>query len=264
MVTHLDCDGDFDSDYYLKESILKFEYVKNKESELVSSEMKVLFSSVSIFPEEAHEFICSMIVNDFALLDDMRVVVETFYSKEEILGVWVDMKDDEKAKWLYHNVGSRSISVTVDDDIKITSFGLIPEGFLKRLYKICSERWEDVFLTCKWYNKSEVECGVILIKHDILAEDMRVLDEKKICDAGYFVKGNEECHEIISYLNSKSAELLQDGMEIDDIRVVFENYKYQEKWIRIGVYFDNMYLVCLRAIETEDFKFPILSCKKIY
>ncbi len=225
------------------------------------------YTRVTIEPTEAMDKICNMIENmpnsDYG--QETKALVQTFYTQEEI------QKDGNPISetgvdhdWLYKNVGCKWVTIGIDDDIRMESASSTPEKFLAKLYNICSEEFEDVSVTAKWWDEGETECGVSVVKMGIYAEDNELIESDGVFDPGYQADGEEDIDDITEYLtdNNMSQEEL-DEMDEDDIRSTFEQWKNEEKWDYISNSWDNMINSCLEAIETEDFEFPIGKVVKI-
>ena len=54
------------------------------------------------------------------------------------------------------------VSTTFNDNYRIQSIlkNMNPDGFLIKLYSLCVDEFDDVRLTCKWYDETETQCGV--------------------------------------------------------------------------------------------------------
>lgn len=191
-----------------------------------------IYSRVTIEPSEAMDKICDMIENmpQSEYGKETTTVVKTFYTEEELKKPYNNGETEYpitdtgvKHSWLYDNVGTKWITIGVDDDIKIESPSYIPDGFLIKLYSLCVNDFEDVRITCKWYDEGETECGTALIWNGIYAEDQYYIEE-----------------------------------EYEDTELGNE-----KKWDDITEKQDRMFHLCEEAIETEDFNFPISKVKKI-
>ena len=115
-----------------------------------------IYSRVTIEPEEAMDKICDMIESmsraDYG--KETKVIVESFYTEEEIKSTYGNgqteypiTEDGVNHSWLYDHVGSKWLTVGIDDDIRIESAGSTPDGFLIKLYNICSNEFENVVVT---------------------------------------------------------------------------------------------------------------------
>ena len=105
---------------------------------------------VTIEPQEAMDKICDMIESmsraDYG--KETKVIVESFYTEEEIKSTYGNgqteypiTEDGVNHSWLYDHVGSKWLTVGIDDDIRIESAGSTPDGFLIKLYNICSNEF---------------------------------------------------------------------------------------------------------------------------
>lgn len=229
-----------------------------------------IFSKINIEPQEAMDKVCEMIESmpEAGYGKETKIIVETFYTQEEIkspygkgLTEYPITEQGVNHHWLYDNVGSKWLTVGVDDDIKIESAGSIPDGFLIKLYNICSNEFKNVVLNCKWFDESETECGVAKVMNGIYTEDESFLETDEIWDAAYYVEGDEDIDEVKEYLISQKSPYLTENkineMEEDEMRDTFSQWKNEEKWDDISNKWDDMLSSCEEAIETEDWDFPI-------
>jgi hypothetical protein len=229
-----------------------------------------IFSKVTIEPQEAMDKICNMIESmpraDYG--KETKVIVESFYNEEEINSPYGNdqteypiTENGVNHNWLYDYVGSKWITVGIDDDIRIESAGSTPDGFLIKLYNICSSEFENVVVDCKWYSESETECGVAKVMNGIYTEDESFLETDEIWDPAYYVEGDEDIEDVKEYLTSQNSEYLTEEkvneMDEDDLRDTFSQWKNEEKWDDISNKWDDMLSSCEEAIDTEDWDFPI-------
>ncbi len=109
-----------------------------------------IYSKVTIEPQEAMDKICDMIESmpraDYG--KETKVIVESFYTEEEIKSTYGNgqtehpiTEDGVNHSWLYDHVGSKWLTVGIDDDIRIESAGSTPDGFLIKLYNICTSEF---------------------------------------------------------------------------------------------------------------------------
>ena len=237
-----------------------------------------IYSQVTIEPEQAMDKICDMIENmpsaDYG--KETKVIVETFYTEEEIKSPYNNGQTEYPITengvnhgWLYDNVGTKWITLGIDDTIRIESPSYIPDGFLIKLYSLCCEEFENVSLTCKWYDETETECGTALIYDGVYTEDDTTLDSECIGDPGYYVNGDESVEEVKEWLleqineNSYVKEEDVESWEEDELRDTFEQWVNESKWDYISDKWDHMHDSCLEAIQTDDFDFPISKIKRI-
>ena len=139
-----------------------------------------IYSRVTIEPEEAMDKICDMIEAMPAAEygKETTQVVKTFYTEEELNRPYNNGETQYPITdagvmhgWLYDNVGTKWITVGIDDDIRIESPSYISDGFLIKLYSLCVDEFEDVKLTCKWYDETETQCGTAVIWNGVYTED---------------------------------------------------------------------------------------------
>ncbi len=237
-----------------------------------------IYSRVTIEPQEAMDKICDMIDNmpQVNYGEETKVVVQTFYTEEEINRPYNNGQTEYPITdtgvmhgWLYDNVGTKWITVGVDDDIRIDSPSYIPDGFLVKLFSICCEDFDDVSLECRWYDETETQCGFAMISDGIYAEDEEYLSDEAISDPAYEVTGDEDIDDVKEWLLSqvnedsytKPSEIQE--MEEDDLRDLFQDWKSQDKWDYMSDAQDGMRDSCIEAIETRDFQFPVSKVKRI-
>lgn len=237
-----------------------------------------IYSRVTIEPQEAMDKICDMIdgMPEVKYGEETKAVVETFYTEEEINRPYNNGETEYPITetgvmhgWLYDNVGTKWITVGVDDDIRIESPSYIPDGFLVKLFSICCEDFDNVTLECKWYDETETQCGFAMISDGIYAEDEEYLSDEEISDPAYEVTGDEDIDEVKEWLLSqvnedsymKPSEI--EEMEEDDLRDLFQDWKSQGKWDYMSDAQDGMRDSCIEAIETQDFDFPVSKVKRV-
>lgn len=237
-----------------------------------------IYSRVTIEPEEAMDKICNMIESmpDAEYGKETTQVVKTFYTEEELNRPYNNGETEYPITesgvmhgWLYDNVGTKWIIVGIDDDIRIESPSYIPDGFLIKLYSLCVDEFEDVKLTCKWYDEFETDCGTALIWNGVYTEDQETIESESIFDPGYEPTGEEDIDEIKEWILGEITEdsytKAEEVEEMDEegLRELFEDWKRQGKWDYITDRQESMYYSCEEAIETDDFDFPISKVKKI-
>ena len=236
-----------------------------------------IYSRVKIEPEEAMDKICNIIesMTDVPYGQETKAVVQAFYTEEEVKSPYnkgeTEYPITEKGVnhgWLYDFVGTKWIEVGIDDDIRIETPYYIPDGFLIKLYSLCSE-FENVQIKCSWYDETETEVGCAFIKDGIYTEDQDNLESDEIEDSAYYVKGDEDIEDVKNWILSQitedsylSKEEIEEKDE-DELRDIFEQWKNEGKWDDIMNKWENIYSSCEEAIDTEDFKFPISKVKKI-
>lgn len=237
-----------------------------------------IYSQVTIEPEEAMDKICNMIENmpTAEYGKETTEVVKTFYTEEELNRPYNNGETQYPITdtgvlhgWLYDNVGTKWITVGIDDTIRIESPSYIPDGFLIKLYSICVSEFEGVRLTCKWYDETETNCGTAVIWNGIYTEDEESLDDEDISDPAYEASGDEDIEDIKEWIldgiteNSYTKAEDVETMDEEELRELFEDWKRQGKWDHITDRQESMYYSCEEAIETEDFEFPISKVKRI-
>ena len=234
----------------------------------------IIYSRVTINPEEAFDYIYNIIENmpnvDYG--QETKLIVETFYTEDELKAPYNEGQTEYPITesgvmhgWLYDNVGSKWLMLGLEDDIRIESANYTPEGFLIKMYKMCTEKFEDVELKCQWWDENETHCGVAVIKNNIITQDENFLDSDGMFDPAYNIEGDEDIESVKEYLKESDSNgyLDLDVMDEDEIRDVFSDWKNEEKWEAISDGWLNMYSSCEEAIDTEDFEFPITSVKSI-
>jgi len=237
-----------------------------------------IYSKVTIEPEGAMDKICNMIENmpSAKYGQETKVLVETFYTKDEINSPYNDGETTYPITesgvlhgWLYDNVGTKWITVGIDDGIRIESPNYIPDGFLIKLYNLCCDEFENVNVTCNWWDETGTQCGTAVIQDGIYTEDETILEDECVGDAGYNVNGEEDIDEVKEWLLSQITDnsyIKKEEVESwseDELRDTFEQWSNESKWDFISDKWKGMNDSCLEAIETEDFEFPISKIKKI-
>lgn len=237
-----------------------------------------IYSQVTIEPQEAMDKICDMIesMSPAEYGKETTQVVKTFFTEEELNRPYNGGQTEYPITdtgvmhgWLYDNVGTKWITVGVDDNIRIESPSYIPDGFLIKLYSICVNEFDDVRLTCKWYDETETQCGTVVIWNGIYAEDEENLEDSDITDPAYEPSGDEDIDEVKEWVldqiteNSYTKAEEVEEMDEEDLRELFNDWKRQGKWDYITDRQESMYYSCEEAIETEDLEFPVSKVKRI-
>lgn len=237
-----------------------------------------IYSQVTIEPEEAMDKICNMIESmpKAEYGKETTEVVKAFYTEEELNKPYNNGETEYPITdsgvmhgWLYDNVGTKWITVGVDDNIRIESPSYIPDGFLIKLYSLCVNEFDGVRLTCKWYDETETNCGTAVIWNGVYTEDEESLDDEDISDPAYEPSGDEDIEDIKEWIldeiteNSYTKAEDVEAMDEEELRELFEDWKRQGKWDHITDRQESMYYSCEEAIETEDFDFPISKVKRI-
>lgn len=229
-----------------------------------------IYSRITIEPKEAMDKICDMIesISSSDYGKETKEIVEAFYSEKELNSPYGNgetdypiTEDGVKNSWMYEHVGTKWITLSNDDDIRIESPGSTPDGFLIKIYNLCSEEFENVVVDCKWFSESETECGVAKIMNGIYTEDESYLENDGIWDSAYYVEGDEDIEDVKDYLVSQKSDYLTEDkineMDEDDLRDTFSQWKNEEKWDDIRNKWGDMLSSCEEAIDTEDWDFPI-------
>ena len=236
-----------------------------------------IYSRVTIEPQEAMDKICDMIESmpSAEYGKETLQVVKTFYTEEELNKPYNNGETEYPITdsgvmhgWLYDNVGTKWITVGIDDDIRIESPSYIPDGFLIKLYSLCQD-FPNVELTCKWWDETETQCGVARIYNGVYSEDENSLEDECIGDPAYYVNGDEDIEEVKEYLLSQCSEDSYtkkedvESWDEEEMRETFEQWHNEGKWDYISDQWINMIDSCNEAIDTEDFEFPITKVVRI-
>lgn len=237
-----------------------------------------IYSRVNIEPEEAMDKIYNMIESmpQSEYGKETTDIVKTFYTEQELNKPYNNGETEYPINdngvnigWLYDNVGTKWISLGLEDDIRIESPSYIPDGFLIKLYSICIEEFNDVKLTCEWYDETETNCGTAVIWNGIYTEDEETILDEDIYDAGYQPTGDEDIDEVREWILSEINEdtyLTEDelnSMDAEEVRELFEDWKNQSKWDYINDAQNKMLGFCEKAIESLNFDYPIRKVQKI-
>jgi hypothetical protein len=237
-----------------------------------------IYSQVTIEPEEAMDKICNMFDNmpKAEYGQETKVIVQTFYTEDELKKPYNNGETEYPITdsgvnhgWLYDNVGTKWITGGVDGEIRLETPSYIPDGFLIKLYSMCASEFEDVRVTCKWYDEFETNCGTALVWDGIYTEHEETIESEGMFDPAYEVTGDEDIQDIkewiLGEINENSYTKAEEVEEMDEerLRELFQDWKQQGKWDHITDRQESMYYSCEEAIETEDFDFPISKVKKI-
>ena len=237
-----------------------------------------IYSQVSIEPEGAMDKICNMFDNmpKAEYGQETKVIVQTFYTEDELKKPYNNGETEYpitdsgvKHGWLYDNVGTKWITGGVDGEIRLETPSYIPDGFLIKLYSLCASEFEDVRVTCKWYDEFETNCGTALVWDGIYTEHEETIESEGMFDPAYEVTGDEDIEDvkewILGEINENSYIKSEEVEEMDEerLRELFQDWKQQGKWDYISERQESMYNSCEEAIDTEDFDFPISKVKKI-
>ena len=165
-------------------------------------------------------------------------VVKTFYTEEELNRPYNNGETEYPITdtgvmhgWLYDNVGTKWIILGVDDTIRIESPSYIPDGFLVKLYSLCVDEFEDVKLTCKWYDEFETNIGTAVIWNGVYTEDEETIESEGMFDPGYEVTGDEDIEDIKEWIlgeitedsYTKAEEV--EAMDEERLRELFQDWK---------------------------------------
>jgi hypothetical protein len=234
-----------------------------------------IYNSIQIEPAEAMDKICDMFDETNG---DTTSIVKKFYTEEDLKRPYGNDKtkteypiteDGVLISWLYDNVGVKWITGGVDDNIKLETANYLPDGFLIKLYQICTEEFDDVKITCNWYDEYETNIGTAIVKDGVYTEDEEALADESIDDPSYSVTGEEDFDEIKEWVLNQITEnsyTSREEMEEKDenvIRNIFEDWKNETKWEHITSAWENMGYSCEEAIDTDDMDFPISKVRRI-
>jgi hypothetical protein len=234
-----------------------------------------IYNSIKIEPAEAMDKICDMFDETNG---DTTSIVKKFYTEEDLKRPYGNDKNQTEypitddgvlISWLYDNVGVKWITGGVDDNIKLETANYLPDGFLIKLYQICTEEFDDVKITCNWYDEYETNIGTAIVKDGVYTEDEEALADESIDDPSYSVTGEEDFDEIKEWVLNQITEnsyTSREEMEEKDenvIRNIFEDWKNETKWEHITSAWENMGYSCEEAIDTDDMDFPISKVRRI-
>lgn len=186
-----------------------------------------IYSNVTIQPKEAFDYIYKIVENmpDSEYGQETKTIVQTFYTEEDLAMPYNNgdtrypITDSGVIHgWLYDNVGAKWLMLGLEDDLRIESANYAPDGFLKKIYKICTDRFKDVKLTCQWYNENEVQCGVIVIHNNIIASDERFIEENDDTE-----DDTDEKWYLISEAWGDMTESCQEAIETEDMEFPIES-----------------------------------------
>ena len=160
----------------------------------------IIYNNITIESEEAMDKICNIFDE---IKGDTTSIVKAFYTEEDLRRPYNNGETEYPItdqgvliSWLYDNVGTKWITGGVDDCIKSETANYLPDGFLIKLYQICNEEFEDVRITCKWYDECETNIGTAFIKDGIYAEDEETLEDEDISDPAYEPTGEEDIDDV--------------------------------------------------------------------
>lgn len=225
-----------------------------------------IYSKVTIEPEEAMGKVCDMIrkMPNVEFGKETKNVIDTFYSDNLLEDSSFISGNSIDFNWLQSHIGTNWINVFLEDDeINMNSPTIIPAGFLIKLYEICIKEFEDVSITCKWWDETETQCGLALVKNGFYTEDEAYLESESIYDPSYQPSGFEDIEIVKDWIQTiLQIEDLNSMLE-DDIRDLFENSKIDEKWNTISNNWSQMSQLCDEAIKNPLEETPILKLKKI-
>ena len=232
-----------------------------------------IYNTIEIEPQEAMDKICDMFDTTNG---DTTSIVKTFYTEEELKRPYNNGENEYPITdqgvliaWLYDNVGTKWITGGVDDNIKLETANYLPDGFLIKLYQICTAEFDDVKVVCNWYDEYETNCGTAIVRDGVYTEDEEILAEDSISDPAYSVSGEEDLEEVKEWILSEITEnsyiTKEEFLEKDedDVRDIFDQWKNELKWEFIKDSWENMGYSCEEAIDTDDMDFPISKVKRI-
>jgi hypothetical protein len=245
-----------------------------------------IYSRVIIEPQEAMDKILTIVkelpsvpfgqetkraVESFYDSDDLkRNIDETEYSDNNYDNPIIN--DTVHHSWLKSHVGTSWINIYFNEDdnnIGIDSPSVIPTGFLIKIYSILIKEFDDVKIYCRWWDETETQCGVALIKDGIYTEDECFFDSEYIHDTSYSPSGFEDINQVINWIGFRlddtkpfTFEELNHMLE-DDVRDIFYDWKIEEKWSTFTNNWNMMISECEKAIDEKDFDPPLTKIKKI-
>ncbi len=227
-----------------------------------------IYSRVNIQPQEAMDKICGMIKSmpNVPFGQETKTIIQTFYKDNS------EVLDDNSLNytWIQNNVGTHWINLNIEDDyITINSPTIIPDGFIVKLYSLCISDFDDVEIYCKWWDETETQCGVALVKDGMYTEDEIYMDSEDIYDTSYYPSGFEDIIIVKDWvkfkLNPESSLNPDDidNMDEDDVRDLFSDWKEEEKWITIENNWSTMFKLSQDAIKNPEIETPITKIKTI-
>jgi len=233
----------------------------------------IIYNTIKIEPEAAMDKICDMFDSTNG---DTTSIVKAFYTEEDLKRPYGKGETEYPItengvliSWLYDNVGVKWITGGVDDGIKLETANYVPDGFLIKLYQICVAEFDDVKVTCNWYDEYETNIGTAIVRDGVYTEDEERLADDSIEDPAYSVTGEEDFEEVKEWVLSQITENSYTSKEEmaerdeDEIRDTFEQWKNESKWEHITGAWENMGYSCEEAIDTDDMDFPISKVKRI-
>ena len=230
-----------------------------------------IYSKVTIQPQEAMNKIYDMIksISNVPFGQETKAVIKKFYSdqfSEDFLSNISETTVDRV--WLENNIGTSWVNANVEDDeITINSPTIIPAGFLIKLYEHCIQEFDDVSINCKWWDETETQCGVALVKNGHYTEDEVYFESEGVFDTCYYPSGFEDIEIVKDWIRTNLSNVVYSEdielMQEDDLRDLFENSKIDEKWNSISNSWSEMFQLCDEAIKNPLEETPILKLKKI-
>ena len=146
----------------------------------------IIYNTIEIEPQEAMDKICDMFDTTNG---ETTSIVKTFYTEEDLKRPYNNGETEYPITdegvliaWLYDNVGTKWITGGVDDNIKLETANYLPDGFLIKLYQICTAEFDDVKVVCNWYDEYETNCGTAIVRDGVYTEDEEILAEDGLID----------------------------------------------------------------------------------
>ena len=229
-----------------------------------------IYSKVTIQPQEAMDKICGMIQSmpNVPFGQETKTIIQTFYQDVNESEIFTNNMVNHD--WSQNNIGTHWINVNIEDDyITINSPSIIPDGFFVKLYSLCISDFDDTEIYCQWWDETETQCGVALVKEGMYTEDEVYMDSEEIYDTSYYTSGFEDISLVKDWikfkLNSESSLKPDDidTMDEDNLRDLFSDWKEDEKWSTINNNWVNMYQLCNNSIKNPEDESSIIKIKTI-
>lgn len=214
-------------------------------------------SIIIIEPEAAKEKIHSMIHESLSEESDLINLIQRFYPDfdESLVGT------TELDQWMFNNLGTSSLSIELDDNLKIETTSWFPDGFLIRLFFSCCDEYDDIKIVCKWKDDSERQCGVAVVSYGFYAEEDTILGSNDIDDVFYYITGEEVIYDVQSWLMmyaDKYGDVTKWEVQVlddDKIRKMFADTKSKLRNSEIEKIWSETYDYCMDAIYLEDYDY---------
>jgi hypothetical protein len=212
-----------------------------------------VISTVIIEPQGAKESIFEKISQD----ESVHGVFKTFYPDQII-----PQSESDLSEWCFQNVGTTDLSLSLKDgDLKITTSGWLPDGFLVKLFFSVCDQFDDVKIQCKWHDDTETQIGVAVVYNGFYAEEDSMQGSSNLEDPFYVVTGSEIIFDIQSWLllyADKYGDITKyevQIMEDDKIRNMFSDTKSKLRRQQIELIWEETQEYCIDAIYLEDFDY---------